>query len=141
MTTPQPDSPAPTQPRREDRQRVLFQNEHGTRHLWAVTDSIIKVAAHLWVHVNSDGAAYGGVEHHCGFREDWQDAEPGDKHCWLLNGPCWHDGSSLAAERWIRRFNEDGDIENVEAWNYLRGIVEDYRERATAAVANAGGAQ
>jgi len=55
---------------------------------------------HIWARVNPSRVIswekyYGGVETH--YRKQvysWQE-EPSHAHCWLLDGPCWHDGTSL----------------------------------------------
>lgn len=61
---------------------------------------------HFWFHEDSDGEKHGGIEQHS--RKpmyDWDRAPSNDK-CWLLDGPCWHDGSSLQAEEfWIPLYN------------------------------------
>ena len=48
-------------------------------------------------------------------------AEPTHTYCWLLEGPCWHDGSTLVArEYWLPTFiacNETGDFEPL--WRKL----------------------
>ncbi len=41
---------------------------------------------------------YGGVEMHSRVPLSYSKEEPDHENCWLLNAPCWHDGSSLYAE-------------------------------------------
>lgn len=42
-----------------------------------------------------DEEFYGGIEVHSRKQVYVGDKEPSQAHCWLLDGPCWHDGSSL----------------------------------------------
>lgn len=37
----------------------------------------------------------GGIEGHSPIPREYESETPSHEHCWLLNGPCWHDGSSL----------------------------------------------
>lgn len=37
----------------------------------------------------------GGIEGHSPTPREYDSAAPSHEHCWLLQGPCWHDGSSL----------------------------------------------
>lgn len=53
------------------------------------------------------GGYYGGIEVHSktqlyGFAPD-----PSHEHCEWTNGPCWHDGSSLAYDQIEHAFNAD----------------------------------
>lgn len=41
---------------------------------------------------------YAGVEFHSRTPPDGSHDAPSQDRCWLLEGPCWHDGSSLWAE-------------------------------------------
>jgi hypothetical protein len=115
----------------KQRQYVLVESEESTRHIWAVADHAAKLAAHLWIHIGPSGDPYGGIEWHMGNKRSHHDDKPSHEHCWLLQSPCWHDGSSLAAERWCERFKQDGMIENVAAWNYLSGLIERQKEDDT----------
>lgn len=79
-------------------------------------------AVHFWVEPNwnDNSRSWGGVEVHKRPREN---ETPDNEDCWLLSGPCVHDGSSLyASEVVIPRFHEccdfsDGNYEAV--WNIL----------------------
>ena len=37
----------------------------------------------------------GGIEGHSPVWREYDSEKPSHEHCWLLGGPCWHDGSSL----------------------------------------------
>ena len=75
------------------------------RHVWAATCS--KGGVHVWIEQSTlpDGEylCFGGFEVHYRQPPDYMKADkPSQDHCWLLDSPCWHDGSSLAAEeKWI----------------------------------------
>jgi hypothetical protein len=68
-------------------------------HIWTCTGA--KGAMHF--HVTDLGEFYkhgerytGGLEQHS--RQPFgPDEAPGQEKCWLLGGPCWHDGSSTYA--------------------------------------------
>lgn len=69
------------------------------RHIWFIVGE--KGGVHIWATEKSKelsdrfgGRFYGGIECH------WRQAQHGEAevshdHCWLLKGPCYHDGSSL----------------------------------------------
>lgn len=70
-------------------------------HVWSV------IGRHLAIHLRivdlGDHGLSGGIELH--FREPPEymaEDAPSHDRCELLQGPCWHDGSSMqATERWI----------------------------------------
>ena len=51
-----------------------------------------------------------GVETHYASAPDYMDGEaPSHENCWILGGPCWHDGTSLwASEHWLPHFRTSG---------------------------------
>ena len=75
------------------------ENEREPRHVWTAVGA--SGGVHIWATEKSDdmvrsfgGRFYGGIE--CHWRKPRYDtAGPDHDNCWLLNGPCWHDGSSL----------------------------------------------
>lgn len=75
------------------------------RHVWSSVGA--QGAMHLHIsdcgeeHERKYGERYsGGIEIH--YRTPPSNRAPDHDQCWLLKGPCWHDGSSLAAtEHWI----------------------------------------
>lgn len=67
-------------------------------HLWSLADKTggIHISANIssW----SDGSRQwlGGCETHYAKCPDYMSPnKPSCEHCWVLGGPCWHDGSSL----------------------------------------------
>lgn len=78
---------------------------------------------HFWTQLSRSEIC--GIEQH-GRKPlyDWSDPKvPDNNDCWLLGGPCWHDGSSLVAEEVYLpiylRCNESGDFEPL--WKKLEG--------------------
>jgi len=81
--------------------RYLPAGEDGRdRHIWSLAGPLGGV--HIWAKRTDDktyrryGERYfGGVE--CHSPKPLYDfaREPSDAHCWLIDGPCWHDGSAL----------------------------------------------
>lgn len=62
--------------------------EHGGVHIWAQFCEASESAF--------GEKCYGGVEVH--YRKppyEHSEGTPHHEYCWLLEGPCWHDGSSL----------------------------------------------
>jgi hypothetical protein len=64
----------------------------GGVHVWAqrLSSTALEVAPRLW-----DYPFYGGIEVHRRTRGEYDGPTPTQAECWLLGGPCWHDGSSL----------------------------------------------
>ena len=103
-----PRDPYMTAPR-DFRCRYTYQIDYGhPRHIWVVIGA--KGALHLHISdlrealTQSGGPRYtGGIEMH--YRQPPRylaHTPPSQDQCWILHGPCWHDGSSLQAEeRWI----------------------------------------
>lgn len=76
----------------------------GVHYLWALTGE--KGAIHIWAqpdtyeHRRSDWS--GGIECHYASAPDYMSADcPSHERCWLLDRPCWHDGSSLYFSEYI----------------------------------------
>lgn len=97
---------------------------------------------HFWVQDTDDAARrilgqrhFGGLEIHyrkpTGYR---QNEPPDNEDCWLLGGPCWHDGSSLAAEEiWIpkwRSYIDRPELVLCDLAYELRSAIEELEEPA-----------
>ena len=76
-----------------DRERFVWAvvGSHGGIHIWAqrLPKETLDSDPGFWSY-----SFYGGVEVHSRTRGEYDD-EPTHENCWLLNAPCWHDGSSL----------------------------------------------
>jgi hypothetical protein len=74
------------------------------RHEWSLSNG--KGAISIWAsYLNVLGfeSWYGGIERHGAAPPKHNpDEAPSQEHCHLLNGPCWHDGSSLQFENQIK---------------------------------------
>ena len=72
-------------------------------HVWSVVAA--RGGAHLHISEWPDASieTSGGIEVHFRFApESMRDDPPSHDRCWLLQCPCWHDGSSLqVTETWI----------------------------------------
>lgn len=76
-----------------DRTIFALVGEPGGVHFWAQRSSAIIAGI--------GDEYYGGIESHKRTKPDWSDNEkPDNEDCWLLKGPCWHDGSSLQASEY-----------------------------------------
>lgn len=78
---------------------------------------------HFWKFNNYDGEL-GGVEEHRKAPADYQEGEqPSHDKCWLIDCPCWHDGSSLYADVFFPILKFEGE-EGV-----YRQLELEYRNR------------
>jgi len=66
--------------------------ERGGVHVWAqrLPKESFEHTPGLW-----DYPFYGGVEVHRRTPAEYDSIEPSHDNCWLLDAPCWQDGSSL----------------------------------------------
>lgn len=74
------------------------ESSHGPWHCWSAKDE--RGGVHIWARITAGFANYGpewigGCEHHSPVRREYDSEQPSHDDCWLLGGPCWHDGSSL----------------------------------------------
>lgn len=98
----------------EYRSKYTYEQRFGQPlHTWQVIGPIGGLHLHIADcgerHQEKYGGRYsGGIE--CHWRAPpahKRDQSPTHDHCWLLQCPCWHDGSSLAArEHWIPLWEE-----------------------------------
>ncbi|MEC7291740.1 MAG: hypothetical protein VXW22_16810, partial [Pseudomonadota bacterium] len=128
--TDQSDNPlAPAEPTRPPEPGVMPAGElmeryvrQGERHNWIVRGP--KGAVHIWAedmtrHSPSRDPWYGligGIECHYAEPPDYMHEDaPSREDCWILNGRCWHDGSSL---QFSENFgNQDGlDLIRHKDW-------------------------
>jgi hypothetical protein len=87
--------------------RAIYQyiiHEEGVpRHIWSVDGAAGGIHLFIWP-MDIEAIGYiGGIEVHWRTQPSWSNSsEPDHERCWLLDGPCWHDGSSLeATDYWI----------------------------------------
>lgn len=89
-----------------------YTNEYNARHLWSVVGRHGAIHLHISDMGKERSEKYcteqfsGGIEIH--YRQPpsyMRNDAPSQDRCWLLQGPCWHDGSSLqVSESWIPRW-------------------------------------
>ena len=72
-----------------------FSIEHGAeRHVWTCIGR--HGALHLHISGPFDADWSGGLEVHYRVPPGYMDdCAPSSERCWLIGGPCWHDGTSL----------------------------------------------
>lgn len=90
---------------------------------WAVVGP--EGAIEFWMMPEMRGLKLGGVETHrrTPFEYSLHKEIPDHDHCAVLDGPCWHDGTSLwASEHWIPMYEACG-----EEWVWLE-LEKTYRE-------------
>ena len=111
------------------RARYSLSEEFGQwRHTWSVKDDAIGI--HLSITVpTGDHDAYGGFEIHHRSAPNYMKGEaPSHDNCWLLNSPCWHDGSSTyAREFWIPKW-EQSPNDHESMLSMLAGELRKRRE-------------
>lgn len=83
----------------------------GVIHDWSAIGSLVGINVHFSDYRNDaamrkvmeGNLLTGGIEFHHRSPPDYmKDEAPSHDHCWLLQCPCWHDGSSMSAtDFWI----------------------------------------
>lgn len=91
------------------RTKYIYEVPHGNAyHTWVVIGA--RMALHLKItdmgeehRVKYGGRYSGGIEFHWREPPEYMaDEPPSNDHCWVLQAPCWHGGSSLQASgHWI----------------------------------------
>lgn len=81
-------------------------------HQWCLSSKLGGVHVHGWRTSYAD--AYrpewmGGIEVHLPHRGEHGSEQPSHEHCWLLDGPCWHDGTSLGFSEQVAPYLPDTD--------------------------------
>lgn len=105
-------------------------------HNWIVVGARIGVNLHITDLGEKDAKEFncdrysGGIEVHYRSPSDYmKDDAPSHNHCWVLECPCWHDGSSMqATEFWVPFWlsnPHDHDRMFVALENRLRELDED----------------
>lgn len=98
---------------------------------------------HVWTVVGRDGAVHlhvsdlgeqwssqhgqrysGGLEVH--YRHPQGDEAPSQEKCWLLGGPCWHDGTTMYAEETLIPLWQRAPHDHERMFGILQ---DDYAER------------
>lgn len=66
-------------------------------HTWALNGPRGGIHVDAWEDTGGwrDARWMGGIEGHSPTRREYDSEKPSHEHCWLLGGPCWHEGSSL----------------------------------------------
>ena len=65
-------------------------------HTWALKNDAGAIHIHAALsEFRGEHSWIGGVEVHSPVPFEYSSKEPNHEHCWLLGGPCWHDGTSL----------------------------------------------
>lgn len=109
---------------------------HGDRVLFAVVGPL--GAVHFWCEPSTmedfGRRHYGGVEWHFREQPSWGKPDPDHEDCWLLKGPCWHDGSSLlASETYIPMYEACESYDDyAPLWGMLRNAYKKFEEAETA---------
>jgi len=70
---------------------------------------------------------YGGVE--CHWKKPvYENQEVSQEHCWLLNGPCYHDGSSLYFSERIAPTLSLENIKKPHTTSYIQSVLLSWYE-------------
>lgn len=66
-----------------------------------------------------------GLEYHRRQPLPDNDSPPSHEKCWLIGGPCWHDGTSLyAQEKYVPMFRQGGDPDHI--WRAMMRDADEY---------------
>lgn len=95
---------------------LIFSESNKTnRHIWACQNELggVHIWAQLYQHSNLSEQYYGGIEVHSP-KPLYDPTEPhSHDSCWLIGGPCWHDGSGLAFEDHVLPLIRELGTENI----------------------------
>jgi hypothetical protein len=100
----------------------------GGVHIWAMPTPESRSAVF-------PGKFYGGVEVH--YRTEPGPGYSHNKDCWLLGGPCYHDGSSLYFSERIEPMMR-GHLTPEELTQFMNGILREWYRDKLGAKANDG---
>lgn len=69
-------------------------------HIWSLVGERGGIHVNAWLTPPLKGCFaehrwLGGIEGHSPIPREYESETPSHEHCWLIEGPCWHDGSSL----------------------------------------------
>lgn len=100
----------------------------GKTHVWSCSSPEFAIHVHITDAGERGyglGRHYGGIEQHSATPPDYMaGSSPSHEHCWLLNGPCWHDGSSLYASEVIIPFWREDPTNNERMFDFIRREYE-----------------
>lgn len=109
------------------------ENRH---HIWSVVGQAGGV--NIWAHPSAGRSwadeFYGGVEVHSR-KPMYGDSAPSHDECWLIGGPCWHDGSSLYFSEHIEPMlrGRNGDFSGAITEYINSELFDWYRSKLDAA--------
>lgn len=88
--------------------RSFVESDQRFSYTFTAIDLDSKTAIVLWLshkdRIGTINGYSGGVEKHESTPPDWRKNEPPTrKDCHILGCECWHDGSTLMADEWIRQ--------------------------------------
>jgi len=110
------------------RSKYEYTNEFSKRHVWTVIGRHGAIHLHISeVSMGSDkpDSISGGVEYHYRVPPEYMsDDAPSHDRCSILQGPCWHDGtSSWATDHWIPLW-QAAPHEHDRMFELLQGAME-----------------
>lgn len=89
--------------------KMTFPYDKHPHHCWSIVGRHGAKHLHISVYGKNDSVDYyGGLETHWRVPpEHMTDQAPSQDKCWLLNQPCWHDGTSVYVSESIIPMIED----------------------------------
>ena len=100
------------------------------RHTWSVCGARIGAHLHISDIGEERGREYGrysgGIEIHYRTPPEYMKNDaPTSINCWLIGGPCWHDGSSMqATEKWIPMWLRNTN-DHAVIFRELKRVIEE----------------
>lgn len=99
----------------------------GNERLWSCVGP--ELGIHIWIAKSEvpllGREYYGGLEMHYRAAPDYmRESPPSQKMCWLLEAPCWHDGTSLYASEVIIPFWKLDPDNDERMFEFLRDEYE-----------------
>lgn len=115
------------------RYRYTFECPYDDRelHMW----SVVGARGGIHIHITSSNSSdddpdmqyFGGLEIHYRRPPAYKSEDaPSQDNCWLLGGPCWHDGMSLYAREVIIPFWQTAPHDHQRMFRFLQ---QEYRKR------------
>lgn len=87
-------------------------------------------AIHYWHQQSADKSPWMGRDKFGGVESHSRDGHgvPDQENCWLLEGPCWHDGSSLYADEvFIPLWERCTELDDMEP--FWKRLENEYHSR------------
>lgn len=94
-------------------------------HQWCLSSKLGGVHVHGWRTLYGDRHFHewmGGIEVHLPHRGEYGSETPSHEHCWLIDGPCWHDGTSLGFSEQVAPYLPE-DTDELRDRDHIQAVA------------------